>query len=185
MTRPAVGVLIAIGNLQSTLPGFECGSSKALRRRRGDRGRVLGTGVNLWYGTIVRGDPPEITSGRRQHPGRSILHTDFDAPLTIAPGVGRTRGRPARTSIGEDTLVGIGARLLGGSEVGAECLIAAGTVVVQGAKIPPRSVVMGIPGRVVRQTTVDEVAKTRAINARYLEMARRYAEGRIERPYGK
>jgi carbonic anhydrase/acetyltransferase-like protein (isoleucine patch superfamily) len=55
---------------------------------------------------------------------------------------------------------------------------------MQGAKIPPRSVVMGIPGRVVRSTTVDEVAKTRAINARYLELARRYAEERVERPYG-
>ena len=85
--------------------------------------------------------------------------------------------------IGADTLVGIGARLLSGSEVGPECLIAAGSVIVEGAKIPARSVVMGIPGRVVRPATVDEVAKTRAINARYLEMARRYAEGGIERPY--
>jgi carbonic anhydrase/acetyltransferase-like protein (isoleucine patch superfamily) len=57
-------------------------------------------------------------------------------------------------------------------------------VVVEGAKIPPRSVVMGIPGRVVRETTIDEVARTRAINARYLELARRYAEGRVDRPYG-
>ena len=57
-------------------------------------------------------------------------------------------------------------------------------MVVEGSIIPPRSVVMGIPGRVVRSATVDEIAKTRAINAGYLELARRYAEGRIERPYG-
>jgi carbonic anhydrase/acetyltransferase-like protein (isoleucine patch superfamily) len=55
---------------------------------------------------------------------------------------------------------------------------------VEGAKVPARSVVMGVPGRVVRQTTVDEVARTRATNARYLELARRYAEGRVDRPYG-
>ena len=63
-------------------------------------------------------------------------------------------------------------------------VIAAGSLVVEGAKIPPRSVVMGIPGRVVRAATIDEVAKTRAINARYLEMARRYADGFVDRPYG-
>ncbi len=147
---------------------------------------VLGTGVNLWYGTIVRGDLARITLGDTANiQDGCILHTDFEAPLTIAPGV--VAGHAAvlhGTSVGEDTLVGIGARLLGGSEIGPECLIAAGTVVMQGAKIPPRSVVMGIPGRVFRQTTIDEVAKTRAINARYLEMARRYAEGRIEKPYG-
>ena len=51
-------------------------------------------------------------------------------------------------------------------------------------KVPPRSVVMGIPGGSFRQATVDEVAKTRAINARYLEMARRYADGFVGRPYG-
>jgi hypothetical protein len=56
-------------------------------------------------------------------------------------------------------------------------------MLVEGTKVPPRSVVMGIPGRVVRAATVDEVARTRAINARYLELARRYAEGRIDQPY--
>jgi carbonic anhydrase/acetyltransferase-like protein (isoleucine patch superfamily) len=63
-------------------------------------------------------------------------------------------------------------------------VIAAGAVVVEGMKVPARSVVMGIPGKVVRAATVDEVARTRAINARYLELARRYAEGRVDRPYG-
>ena len=66
---------------------------------------------------------------------------------------------------------------MSGSEIGPECVIAAGSVVVEGTKVPPRSVVMGVPGKVVRPATIDEVAKTRAINARYLEMARRYADG--------
>jgi carbonic anhydrase/acetyltransferase-like protein (isoleucine patch superfamily) len=147
---------------------------------------VLGAEVNLWYGVVVRGDLARITLGDAVNiQDGCLLHTDFEASLTIAPGV--VAGHAAvlhGASIGEDTLVGIGARLLGGTEIGPECLIAAGSVVAQGTRVPPRSVVMGIPGRVVRQTTVDEVAKTRAINARYLEMARRYAEGRVERPYG-
>ena len=146
---------------------------------------VLGAGVNLWFGTIVRGDLARITLGDTVNiQDGCILHTDFDVPLTVETGV--VAGHAAilhGTSVGADTLLGIGCRLLSGSEVGPECIIAAGSVVVEGARIPPRSVVMGVPGKVVRSTTIDEVAKTRAINARYLEMARRYAEGRIERPF--
>ncbi len=145
----------------------------------------LGTGVNLWYGTVIRGDVARVTLGDTVNiQDGCILHTDFDDPLTIESGV--VAGHAAvlhGSKIGPDTLIGIGARLLSGSEIGPECLIAAGSVVVEGARIPSRSVVMGIPGRVVRAATVDEIAKTRAINARYLELARRYAEGRIDRPY--
>jgi len=147
---------------------------------------VLEPGCNLWYGTIVRGDLARVTLGENANiQDGSILHTDTGAPMTIGPGV--VTGHMAVlhcSSIGPDTLIGIGARLLSGSDVGAECIIAAGAVVIEGAKVPPRSVVMGIPGRVVRAATVDEVARTRAINARYLELARRYVEGRIDRPYG-
>lgn len=147
---------------------------------------VLGAGANLWYGTIIRGDLARITLGDTANiQDGCILHTDSGVPLTIEPGVVAGHAVVLHgSSVGADTLLGIGSRLLGGSVVGPECIIAAGSVVVEGAKVPPRSVVMGIPGRVVRAATVDEVAKTRAINARYLELARRYAEGRVERSYG-
>jgi carbonic anhydrase/acetyltransferase-like protein (isoleucine patch superfamily) len=147
---------------------------------------VLGAGANLWFGTIVRGDVARITLGETANiQDGCILHTDFGAPLTVGPGVVAGHAVVLHgASVGEDTLLGIGCRLLGGSEVGPECVVAAGTVVVEGMKVPPRSVVMGIPGRVVRAATVDEVAKTRAINARYLELARRYADGFVGRPYG-
>jgi carbonic anhydrase/acetyltransferase-like protein (isoleucine patch superfamily) len=146
---------------------------------------VLGAGVNLWYGTIVRGDLARITLGDTANiQDGCILHTDFGVPLTVESGVVAGHAVVLHgTSVGADTLLGIGCRLLSGSEIGPECIIAAGSVVIEGAKIPPRSVVMGIPGKVLRTATIDEIAKTRAINARYLEMARRYAEGRIERPY--
>jgi carbonic anhydrase/acetyltransferase-like protein (isoleucine patch superfamily) len=146
---------------------------------------VLGAGANLWYGTIVRGDLARITLGDAANiQDGCILHTDFGVPLTVESGVVAGHAVVLHgTSVGADTLLGIGCRLLSGSEIGPECIIAAGSVVIEGAKIPPRSVVMGIPGKIVRTATIDEIAKTRAINARYLEMARRYAEGRIERPY--
>lgn len=146
---------------------------------------VLGAGSNLWYGTIVRGDLARITLGDTANiQDGCILHTDSGVPLTIGPGVVAGHAVVIHgSSVGPDCLLGIGSRLLSGSEVGPECIIAAGAVVVEGTKVPPRSVVMGIPGRVVRAATVDEVARTRAINARYLELARHYAEGRIDQPY--
>ncbi|HEX3151173.1 MAG TPA: gamma carbonic anhydrase family protein [Gemmataceae bacterium] len=146
---------------------------------------VLGAGVNLWFGAIVRGDLARITLGDTANiQDGCILHTDVGVPLTIESGVVAGHAVVLHgTSVGADTLLGIGCRLLSGSDIGPECIVAAGSVVIEGAKIPPRSVVMGIPGKVVRTATIDEIAKTRAINARYLEMARRYAEGRIERPY--
>jgi carbonic anhydrase/acetyltransferase-like protein (isoleucine patch superfamily) len=79
--------------------------------------------------------------------------------------------------IGRDSLIGIGARLLSGCSIGPECLVAAGCVVPENRPIPPRSVVMGIPAKVVRQITDEEVARTRTINAHYAEMASRHAAG--------
>lgn len=145
----------------------------------------LGVGTNLWYGTIVRGDIARVTLGEKVNiQDGCILHTDVGAPLTVESGVVAGHAVVVHCArVGTDTLLGIGSRLLSGSEIGPECVIAAGSVVVEGTKIPPRSVVMGIPGRVVRPATIDEVARTRAINARYLELARKYAEGRVDRPY--
>ena len=79
--------------------------------------------------------------------------------------------------IGRDSLVGMGSRLLSGCELGEECLVAAGTVVTEGRRIPPRSVVMGTPGKVVRAVKPEELERTQAICAHYLEMAQRYVRG--------
>jgi carbonic anhydrase/acetyltransferase-like protein (isoleucine patch superfamily) len=147
---------------------------------------VLGPGTNLWFGTIVRGDLARVTLGESVNiQDGCILHTDTGTPLTVERGVVAGHAVVLHGStVGAETLLGIGCRLLSGSEVGPECVIAAGAIITEGMKVPPRSVVMGVPGRVVRPATIDEVAKTRAINARYLELARRYAEGRVDRPYG-
>jgi carbonic anhydrase/acetyltransferase-like protein (isoleucine patch superfamily) len=79
--------------------------------------------------------------------------------------------------VGADTLVGIGAKLLTGTDIGAGSVIAAGAVVPPGLVVPPRSLVMGVPGRVVRAVTDDELARTKMISARYLEMAQKYLAG--------
>jgi carbonic anhydrase/acetyltransferase-like protein (isoleucine patch superfamily) len=85
--------------------------------------------------------------------------------------------------IGRDTLIGIGARLLTDCEIGEECLIAAGTVVTEKRRIPPHSVVMGVPGKVVREVRPADVERTRSICAHYLELAQRYARGAYPPPW--
>jgi len=136
-------------------------------------------GVNLWFGVVVRGDVAPVTLGENVNlQDGVIVHCDYGVPNVIEPGV--VAGHAAvlhGARVGAGTLVGIGAKLLSGTEIGEECLVAAGAVVPPGLRAPPRSVVMGVPGKVVRPATADEVERTRSINARYRELARRYAAG--------
>jgi carbonic anhydrase/acetyltransferase-like protein (isoleucine patch superfamily) len=146
---------------------------------------VLGPGVNLWYGTVIRGDLARVTLGPRVNlQDGCVVHTDHDMPLDLEEGVvvGHRAVLHGRR-VGRDTLVGMGALLLGGCEIGAECLIAAGSLVAEGRRIPPRSVVMGIPGKVVRAVTDAELENTRRTCAGYLELARRYARGEFAAPW--
>jgi carbonic anhydrase/acetyltransferase-like protein (isoleucine patch superfamily) len=85
--------------------------------------------------------------------------------------------------IGRDTLIGMGALLLSDCEIGFECLIAAGTLITEKRRIPPRSLVMGMPGRVVREVTDEDLRRTHAISAHYLELAQRYAHGAFPAPW--
>jgi carbonic anhydrase/acetyltransferase-like protein (isoleucine patch superfamily) len=146
---------------------------------------AIGPGVNIWYGTVIRADLSRITLGARVNlQDGCILHSDHEAPQTIGEGVVAGHGAILHgLLIGRDTLIGIGARLLPGSEVGAECMIAAGAVVTPGRRIPPRSVVMGIPGKIVREVTEEELRHTREICAHYLEMAQRYVRGAYRPPW--
>ena len=141
----------------------------------------VAAGVNVWFGAVVRGDVAPIVLGENANlQDGVIVHCDFGITNTIEPGV--VVGHAAvlhGARVGADTLVGIGARLLTGTEIGEECLIAAGAVVPPGMKVPPRSVVMGLPGKVVRPATAEEIANTKVINLRYREMAKRYAAGEI------
>jgi carbonic anhydrase/acetyltransferase-like protein (isoleucine patch superfamily) len=146
---------------------------------------VLAAGVNLWYGAVLRADLARISLGPRVNiQDGCVLHTDHDEPQVLEEGVvvGHRAVLHGRL-IGRDTLIGMGALLLSGCEIGPECLIAAGTLVTEKRRIPPRSVVMGVPGRVVRAVSDEELAHTRAICASYLEMAQRYAHGDFPPPW--
>jgi carbonic anhydrase/acetyltransferase-like protein (isoleucine patch superfamily) len=143
---------------------------------------VLSSGANIWYGCVVRGDLARITLGPRVNlQDGCIVHTDTDCPQILEEGVVVGHAVVLHGSrVGRGSLIGIGARLLSGSEIGEECLIAAGSVVTEGRKIPSRSVVMGIPGKVVRAITDLEIERTRLINTHYFEMAGRHARGEFK-----
>jgi len=140
---------------------------------------VCGPGANIWFGTVIRGDLARITLGKRVNlQDGCIVHTDHDAPQTMEDGV--VVGHAAilhGSRIGRDTLIGMRATLLSGCDIGEECLIAAGTLIPEGRRIPPRSVVMGVPGKVVRPITDAEVERTREICRHYFEQAQRYVRG--------
>jgi carbonic anhydrase/acetyltransferase-like protein (isoleucine patch superfamily) len=148
---------------------------------------LLAPGVNLWFGTVIRGDIATITLKENVNiQDHCVLHTDFDVDLTIDEGVVAGHSVVLHGShIGRDCLIGIGARVLSGTDIGEESIVAAGSVVTEGKVFPPRSLLMGIPARIVRQVTDEEVEKTRRINRRYREMAEQYAQGQIAWPYGK
>ena len=141
----------------------------------------LSPGVNLWFGAVVRGDVAPITLGENVNlQDGVIVHCDIGVPNVIEPGV--VAGHAAvlhGKRVGAGTLVGIGAKLLAGTDIGEECVIAAGAVVPPNLVVPPRSLVMGVPGKVVRPAKPEEIAYTRTVCARYLDMARRYADGQF------
>ncbi len=146
---------------------------------------VLSAGVNIWFGSVLRGDLARITLGPRVNlQDHCMVHTDYGEAQLIEEGVvvGHRAVLHGRF-IGRDTLIGMGALLLSGSEIGAECVIAAGTLITEKRRIPPRSLVMGVPGRVVREIRDDDLRRTLAISAHYLELAQRYALGAFPAPW--
>jgi carbonic anhydrase/acetyltransferase-like protein (isoleucine patch superfamily) len=146
---------------------------------------VLSAGVNIWFGSVVRGDLARTTLGPRVNiQDGCIIHTDRDQPMGVEEGVvvGHRAVLHGRR-IGRDSLIGIGALLLTGCEIGPECIVAAGALVTEQRRIPPRSVVMGVPGKVVREVTDEDLRRTLAIAAHYLEMAQRHARGAFPPPW--
>lgn len=139
----------------------------------------IGEDASIWFGTIVRGDnEPVKIGGRTNIQESSVLHTDPGFPLVIGPDC--TVGHMVMLhgcAIGERCLIGIGAILLNGVTIGGECVIGAGTLLPEGKIIPPRSLVLGAPGKVVRELSAEEALKFQGAAGRYVKNWRRFAEG--------
>lgn len=147
---------------------------------------VAAEGVNIWYGCVLRGDMARITLGPNVNlQDGCIVHTDHGAPQLIEAGVVAGHGAILHGQrIGADTLIAMRATVLSRTDIGEECIIAAGAVVPEGMVVPRRSLVVGVPGRVVRMVTDAEVARTRDIARRYRELAAAYVRGEMVFPFG-
>jgi carbonic anhydrase/acetyltransferase-like protein (isoleucine patch superfamily) len=150
----------------------------------------MGKDVNLWYGTTVRGDvaPISIGSGTNLQEGATV-HCDEGGPNDIGENITIGHGAIVHgRSVGDGSLIGMGAVLLGGSVVGKNCLIAARALVTEGMAVPDNSVVMGIPGKVVRTVSEEQLKMMHANTAHYIELAKHHHEhpdDEITKPWGE
>ena len=140
---------------------------------------VFGNHASVWYNVTIRGDNDVITLGENVNvQDGSVIHTDAGVPCTLERNV--SIGHLVMLhgcTIRENSLIGIGAIILNKAVVGTNCLIGAGSLIPEGKVIPDGSLVLGVPGKVVRSLTAEEIAMNTWIAEHYVERAARYRQG--------
>jgi carbonic anhydrase/acetyltransferase-like protein (isoleucine patch superfamily) len=145
---------------------------------------VIGTVVmepnsSVWFNVSIRGDNDVITLGENVNvQDNSVIHTDGGIPVTLERNV--SVGHLVMLhgcTIRENSLIGIGAIVLNRATVGKNCLIGAGALIPEGKTIPDGSLVLGVPGKVVRALTPEEIAMNTWIAEHYVERAQKYRQG--------
>ena len=140
---------------------------------------IMGPDSSVWFGTTVRGDTDTITIGQGSNiQDGSVLHADVGMPLHIGERV--TVGHQVMLhgcTIGDESLIGIGAVVLNGARIGRHCLVGAGSLVTEGKVFPDGSLIMGSPARVVRSLTPEQIDGLRQSAQHYIENARRFRAG--------
>ena len=137
---------------------------------------TLAKGSSVWFTAVLRGDISYIKVGEDTNiQDGCVLHVDRNMPCILKKGIIMGHQATAHACTVEDgVLIGIGARILSGARVGKYSLIGAGAIVLENAVIPERSLVLGIPGKVVRQLTPKEIAMNVPWARRYRELAAVY-----------
>lgn len=139
---------------------------------------TLLAGASVWFGAVLRGDNEMITVGLGSNVQENcVLHTDMGFPLTI--GADCTIGHKAMLhgcTIGDNSLIGMGAIVLNGAKIGKNCLIGAGALVTEGKVIPDGSLVMGTPAKVVRDLDEKVIAKLSFSAHNYAKNASRFRD---------
>ena len=139
----------------------------------------LGEQSSVWFGTVIRGDTEIIRIGARSNiQDASVLHADIGKPLTIGQDV--TVGHKVMLhgcTIGDGSLIGIGAVVLNGAKIGKGCLVGAGSLVTEGKEFPDGSMIMGSPAKVVRQLSQEQVTGLRLGAQGYVGNAKRFRDG--------
>jgi carbonic anhydrase/acetyltransferase-like protein (isoleucine patch superfamily) len=137
---------------------------------------IMHASASVWYGATVRGDNDPVIIGENSNvQDGSVLHTDIGQPLTI--GANCTIGHMVMLhgcTIGDNSLIGIGAIILNGARIGANCLVGAGTLIPEGKVIPDGSLVMGTPGKVVRELGPEAFERQKMSAAYYVQNAAKH-----------
>lgn len=139
----------------------------------------LGPDASVWFGCVLRGDTESMHIGEGSNiQDLSVLHADFGQPLHIGRHV--TVGHKVMLhgcTIGDESLIGIGAVVLNGARIGKNCLVGAGALVTEGKEFPDGSMIVGAPARVVRQLTPEQIEGLRQSARHYIDNARRFRAG--------
>lgn len=139
----------------------------------------LAEDVSVWFGSVIRGDTEVIRIGRGSNiQDGSVLHADFGQPLTLGEYV--TVGHKAMLhgcTVGDGSLIGIGAIVLNGARIGKGCIVGAGALVTEGKAFPDGSMVVGSPAKAVRELSEAQQAALKVAAAMYVENARRFKNG--------
>lgn len=140
---------------------------------------VLGDRASIWFGAVLRGDNDPIRIGAESNvQDGAMIHADPGVPTTIGDGV--TIGHHAivhGATVGDRSLIGMGATLLNRAVIGADCIVGANALVTEGKAFPDGSLIVGSPARLARPLTDAEIAGLRLSAATYVANARRYATG--------
>ncbi len=142
----------------------------------------IGAESSVWFGAVIRGDVATVIIGRRVNvQDNAVIHCDSGVTNEIGDNVTIGHGAIVHGKyVGEGSLIGMGATVLSRTVIGRECLIAAGAVVPPDLVVPDRTVVMGVPGKIVRPIKDEELEYMRWLTGHYLELARGYVEGKFK-----
>ena len=137
---------------------------------------AIGSESSVFFGAVLRAESASIKIGQRTNiQDNCVLHVDEGAPMDIGDDVTVGHGAILHgCTIGNNTLIGMGAIVLNGVQIGQNCIIGAGALVSQGAVIPDGSMVLGIPGRVKRSLTEEEISGNRESASGYVEEGKAY-----------
>ena len=145
---------------------------------------ILEEGASVWFGCTIRADHEDIRIGAGTNVQENcVMHIDAGFPLTIGPGC--TIGHKVMLhgcTIGENSLIGMGATVLNGAKIGKNCLIGAGALITEGKEIPDGSLVMGVPGKVVRDLDEQAIQGLRASALHYQDNMRKFRDTMVEVP---
>jgi carbonic anhydrase/acetyltransferase-like protein (isoleucine patch superfamily) len=141
---------------------------------------TLGEEASVWYGTVLRGDMAPIVIGAQSNiQDGSVVHVDAGVPCSVGRRVAvGHRVVLHGCTVEDDCLIAMGSLLLNGVRIGAGCVVAAGAVVPEGMQVPPGSLVMGVPGRIVRPVDAALAKRVAATWSHYVKEARAHREGR-------